>query len=242
MLAIIGGSGLECLDGFVQIAELNSDTAYGRPSAPIQRIQYENREFFFVSRHGKGHLIAPHRINYRANIDALSQLGVSEIVAVNAVGGITEPMSPQQLVIPDQLIDYSYGRDHTFFDIEPVRHIDFTQPFDPVLRQRLSFAAVKAGVSLIDNATYACTQGPRLETAAEVQRLKQDGCDIVGMTAMPEAALAREKGITYACLALVVNWAAGVSSDEPVSMDVIEMHMEQGMDRAKTVLKAYLKA
>ncbi len=224
--AVIGGSVLSRIGKDAQTNRVTGDildTPYGK-AAEMMIFGISGREVVYFNRHGNDHHIAPHRINYRANIYALKQLGVSHIIASAAVGGISAEMAPLQLVIPDQLIDYSYGREHTYSDgsTGTVNHIDFSYPFDDALRQQLVSAANREGTACIEKATYGVTQGPRLETAAEIQRMHNDGCDIVGMTAMPEAALARELGIAYATLAIVVNRAAGKGeAGEIVSMEEI---------------------
>ncbi|CAN0604472.1 unnamed protein product, partial [Ectocarpus sp. 12 AP-2014] len=187
------------------------DTPYGPPSMAIEEGIYDGTPLFFVHRHGgSGQPIPPHLVNYRANIWALKELGVDEIVAANAVGAINPQLRPGRLVIPDQLIDYSWGREHTFDDGSSgsLWHIDFTEPFDARLRARLLQAATAAQVPCYDGGVLAVVQGPRLETASEVKRLAADGCDLVGMTAMPEASLARELGMAYASVCMVVNAAA----------------------------------
>ncbi len=240
-LAIIGGTGL------TQISELNItgrehvDTPYGEPSADYVRGELNGKPVVFLARHGNPHRIPPHKINYRANLWGLMKLGVTEIVAVAAVGGITEQMAPARLAVPDQLIDYSYGREHTFFadDLDHVTHIDFTQPYTAALRQRLLTTAGKANIAVVPQGTYGCTQGPRLETSAEILRMQRDGCDLVGMTGMPEAALARELNIAYAALAVVANWAAGITAEE-ITMDEIERHLKHGMNDAMNLLNRFI--
>lgn len=240
MLAIIGGSGLYSLGGdFEPKRQAPENTPFGNTSGDILLGAWQGTEIAFLARHGPNHRIPPHRINYRANLWALHRQGVRQIIAVNAVGGITPEMSPQTLVLPDQIIDYSHGREHSFFDgtDDEVRHIDFSWPYSAELRGLLLETAIQLGQPLAAAATYACTNGPRLETAAEIARLRRDGCDIVGMTGMPEAGLARELDIGYACLALVVNWAAGIE-DRPIGMDEIRQSLEQGMAQIESLLMA----
>jgi len=235
-LAIIGGS------GFTQMPELEIArrevirTPYGEPSAPLVFGTFAGCEVVFLPRHGTGHRLPPHKINYRANIWALKTVGVTEVVGMAAVGGIT--LGPQALCVPDQIIDYTYGREHTFFDGEDgnVVHIDITEPYCESLRWRLITAARDAGLDPAVEGTYATAQGPRLETAAEVRRLERDGCHIVGMTAMPEAALAREVELCYATCAVVVNWAAG-KADGPITMEEIERNLATGMENARLILE-----
>ncbi len=230
-LAIIGGSGFDVFpDLEVQERKL-VETRYGTTSAPLVHGLLNGRPLWFLARHGPEHRLAPHRINYRANIQALADAGCTAIVALGAVGGIHPSCSPGALCVPDQLIDYTHGRAHSFFDDEAdgVQHVDFTEPYDESLRQALLAAAAEAGIALRDGGTYGVSQGPRLETAAEIRRMAHDGCDLVGMTAMPEAALARERDLGYATLAFVVNWGAGLS-DEAITMAAINAQIERCTD------------
>ena len=211
MLGIIGGSGLDRMDGLEIVQQSSVDTPYGQPSSALSLGRLNGQELLFLPRHGSDHSIAPHRINYRANLWALHAQGVTAVIAVAAVGGIAAELESGTLVVPEQLIDYTHGRETTYFDgvANPLKHVDFTRPFSAAIRLKLLRAGIAAGVPLRDGGTYAATQGPRLETAAEIDRLARDGADIVGMTGMPEAALARELGMDYAMLAVVVNAAAG---------------------------------
>jgi len=240
-LAIIGGTGLSQMGELTLISSEQIETPFGAPSAPYVLGSFNGNEVIFLARHGNPHTIAPHKINYRANIWGLKQLGVSEIIAVAAVGGITPSMAPAHIAIPDQIIDYSYGREHTFFadEQEMVTHIDFTFPYNKQLRQRLIEAATEKNINISTTGTYGCTQGPRLESAAEITRMERDGCDLVGMTGMPEAALAKELNINYATLAVVANWAAGKSEGE-ISMDEIELHVKNGMTNITQLLSTLL--
>ncbi len=237
-LAIIGGTGLTQIEALSVIEQQNLQTPFGEPSAPYLITELNGRKLIFLARHGNPHRIPPHKINYRANIWALKQLGVTEIIGVAAVGGITSAMAPGHIAIPDQIIDYSYGREHTFFadDLEHVTHIDFTLPYSAALRERIIRAATKAGIEISTTGTYGCTQGPRLETAAEIKRLGRDGCDLVGMTGMPEAALAKELDLAYANISVVANWGAGLIDGE-ITMAEIERNLEVGMNKAITLLK-----
>ena len=240
MLAIIGGSGLYSLGGQFELEEqIARDTSWGETSADILLGHWHGIRLAFLPRHGPGHKVPPHRINYRANLWALHRLGVQNIIAVNAVGGIGDNMPPLTLAVPDQIIDYSSGRESTFFEggEAGLEHIDFSWPYSARLRGIITEAALQLGQPLAASATYAATNGPRLETAAEIKRLKNDGCDLVGMTGMPEAALARELGIEYACLALVVNWAAGIE-DRSIGMQEILANMEQGIEQVTALLLA----
>lgn len=217
-IALIGGTGLNRLEGLDIVREHEVQTPWGECSHRVQQGRFHDSDVFFLARHGVPHQIPPHRINYRANIWALRELGVTKIIGVNAVGGIERSWPPGFIALPDQLIDYTYGREHTFYDGSDgeLQHIDFTEPYNPDLRQQLIAAAQQIGLKCSTTGTYAATQGPRLETAAEVRRLHQDGCDIVGMTGMPEAALAAELGLAYAAVCLVVNAAAGLG-EEPIT-------------------------
>ncbi|MEX1196922.1 MAG: S-methyl-5'-thioinosine phosphorylase [Pseudohongiellaceae bacterium] len=237
MLAIIGGTGLTELPGFKEEHTEGVQTPWARERVLIATGTLEGQRISFVPRHGEGHTVPPHRINYRAIIDALQQLEVGGVIAVNAVGGIHEKLGPGGLCIPDQIIDYSWGREHTFHngDKESVAHVDFTRPYDEGMRQRLLRAADECGLDTLGHGVYGCTQGPRLETAAEVRRLQRDGCDMIGMTGMPEAALAREAGLAYACIALSVNRAAGLS-DEEITMEGIRAVLSSGMERVHRIL------
>lgn len=213
MIAVIGGSGLDQIPGAQVHRRHNFTSKYGPASDAILELEVDGQEFLFLARHAADHHIAPHLINYRANIWALHKLGVTQIFSVNASGGIHPEFTTGDLVVPDQLIDYTYAREFTFFDgvAEPLKHVDFTEPFSDLLRARLIQASELTARKLHEFGVYACMQGPRLETRAEVQRLKHDGADLVGMTAMPEAILARELGIDYASICMIVNPAAGLS-------------------------------
>ncbi len=238
MLAIIGGSGLNELGTFQLLSDEKVATCYSAESVTVSRGQINGRDVCFLPRHGKGHTVPPHHINYRANIKALQLSGVQSIIAVNAVGGLDAAMGPGVIVIPDQIIDYTWGREHTFYTdtSAAVTHVDFTNPYDENLRQLLLDSARKKQTAVLSRGVYGCTQGPRLETSAEIRRLRSDGCDMVGMTGMPEAALARELEIPYACIALSVNWAAGIS-DELITMAAINKVLDGGMGTIKSILQ-----
>lgn len=242
-LAIIGGSGLTKIPKLEIIGTQAVKTPFGIPSADYVFGKLHGKKVIFLSRHGNPHRIAPHKINYRANLWGLKELGVTRIIAVAAVGGITRNMAPAHLAIPDQIIDYSYGREHTFFaeNDAAVQHVDFTYPYSQPLRAGLINASANINFAVSPIATYGCTQGPRLETAAEIGRMERDGCDLVGMTGMPEAALARELNLNYATLAVVANWAAGKSEGE-ITMAEIERHLEKGMANAMALLTEFVKA
>jgi len=239
MLAIIGGSGLARLPMLEITHRQVVRTPFGDPSCALTFGRIAGVNLVFIARHGYGHSLAPHEINYRANIWALEQQNVKGIVAVGSVGAIRQDMSPGSLVLPHDLIDYTWGRKHTFFEglDKPVVHSDFTHPYARELRERLRLAAEKAGVPLIREGVYACTQGPRLETIAEINRLERDGADMVGMTGMPEAALARELGIPYALLAVVGNHAAGrAQSHHHVDFSSASSVLEDAMQSVQKIL------
>ena len=242
-IAIIGGTGLTQLAGLSSVRREVHVSKYGEPSAPLVRGTLGGVEVLFLPRHGSGHTIPPHRVNYRANISVLHGAGIKKVVAINAVGGVTENMKPQAIAIPDQIIDYTWSRAHTFFDkgLESVTHIDFSQPYCEELRQEIIKAAVKTKIEVIDKATYAATQGPRLETAAEVNKLERDGCHIVGMTGMPEAALASELDMCYASIAVVANKAAGRGNGE-ITMGEIEINLKGGMEKIRKIIESLIQS
>lgn len=230
MLAFIGGTGLTRMDNLAILKRHEISTRFGKPSAPVLEGELDGQRVLFLARHGDPHVRLPHQVNYRANMVALKEAGATAIVATNAVGGITADAPTGALVLPDQIIDYTYGREMTLFDdpAEPLVHVDFSWPFDPTLRGALKDQLAATELTWTDGGCYAATQGPRLETAAEILRLERDGCDIVGMTGMPEAVLARELALPYAMLSLVVNPAAGKSTHE-ITMAEIEAVIHDGM-------------
>lgn len=243
MLAIMGGTGLSRMQGARLLAEHPAATPLGDASAPVVEVELEGRRVLFLARHGQPHRIPPHRINYRANLLALQAAGATRILAINAVGGIDPALRTPSLVLPDQLIDYTWGRESTYFDgiYRPLEHLDFSWPYDAALRQAVLQAALGAGLPLVDGGVYAATQGPRLETAAEIRRLAREGCTLVGMTGMPEAMLARELGLPYACLALVVNPAAGLVA-EPITLAAMEQALVQGMADVMQLLRTLIRS
>ena len=244
-LGVIGGTGL--IDA-VQLGNAGSSqpavitTPFGDPSSGIQTFELEGVDIHFLARHGRPHRIPPHRVNYRANLWALHNEGVERILAVNAVGSTREDLAPGSLVVPDQIIDYTWGRQHTYSDSAdvPLQHVEFSEPYGGRLREELLNAADAAGIHVLKRGTYAATQGPRLETAAEVQRLRQDGADLIGMTGMPEAGLARELGMDYASLSVVANLGAGIG--EPISMDEINAILKDGMKQVAGLLSQLCEA
>ena len=244
MLAIIGGSGLTQLANLEVTRRQVVRTPYGEPSGALMFGTIRNTEVIFLARHGYGHTIPPHEVNYRANLWALHSQRATDAVSVASVGGIRPNLDPGTLIVPDQIIDYTWNRTPTFYSSSErsVTHIDFTFPYCEKLRKRLLRAAAAAGEEIISAGTYAATQGPRLETAAEINRLERDGADIVGMTGMPEAALAREIGLCYAAIAVVVNYAAGRgASAGGVRLEDIHTVSQQSMARVRNLLEALVR-
>lgn len=242
-LAIIGGSLLGEINNLTNANQERLKTPFGEPSGSFITGSLADTEIVYLNRHGESHHLAPHQINYRANMFSLKLLEVTQVIAITAVGGISKQMLPMQWVVPDQLIDYTYGRMQTYNDgnESEVNHIDFSCPFDESLRMQLQKAIIANNLQSINQATYGATQGPRLETIAEINRMQRDGCDIVGMTAMPEAALARELELNYATLSLVVNWAAGKGDggQKIVSMDDIKKRIVDGNNSMKNIINNF---
>ena len=239
MLAIIGGSGLTRLSTLAVAHREVVRTPYGEPSSALLFGQIAGRDTVFLARHGHGHTIPPHRVNYRANVWAVKARGATAMLAVASVGGI-RGVAPGELVLPHQLIDYTQDRDASFFDggDRRVVHVDFTHPYSPPLRDKCLTAARQAGIALVDGGVYGAVSGPRLETAAEIDRLERDGATLVGMTGMPEAALAREQELPYVAIAVVVNHAAGRGeSAQAISMDGIARVLETAMDKVRALLE-----
>ena len=241
-LAVIGGTGVYTLAELDGVESHLPQTRYGLPSGPVRVGTLAGKRVAFLARHGEGHSVPPHRINYRANLAALQMLGATHVLALNTVGGITTDCSPRALVCPDQLIDYTWGRVSTICeeDGSDVLHVDFGDPYTAALRAQLLDAARRAGVAVVDGGCYGATQGPRLETKAEIVRMRRDGCDLVGMTGMPEAGLAREMGLDYACLALVANWAAGCGDAGEITMDEVLANVAAATARLPQLLGAML--
>jgi 5'-methylthioinosine phosphorylase len=237
-LAIIGGTGLTSINDLEITGREMMTTPFGEPSGPLVHGELYGHEVMFLPRHGSGHTIPPHKVNYRANIWALREAGAKSVIAVNAVGAIQSDMQPASLVIPDQIVDYTWSRTNTFFEegLSKVVHIDFTDPYCEDMRSKIIAAAEKINLSLFAGATYAAMQGPRLETAAEINKLERDACHIVGMTGMPETALARELELCYACIAVVANMAAG-RGDGEITMSEIERHLASGMENVKKLIR-----
>ena len=240
MLAIIGGSGLTQLSSLEVGRRKVVRTPYGDPSGALTFGRIGRCDVVFLARHGYGHTIVPHEVNYRANVWALRQEGVDSIISVASVGGIRNDIWPGTLVLPHQIIDYTWGRPSTFFEgpDQPVHHIDFTEPYSRALRERILNAAGAIGERIMDSGVYAATQGPRLETAAEITRLERDGADLVGMTGMPEAALARELGLEYAAIAVVANYAAGRGdSERAIALDKIQVILDEALGRVRKIIE-----
>lgn len=227
-LAIIGGTGVYAFPGLEHPVRHEVATRWGAPSSAIVTGEVNGKSVAFLARHGERHTLAPHRINYRANIAALHEMGCRRVVGINAVGGIRGDMAPGVLALPDQLIDYTCGRAASFCDAEgeAVLHVEFGEPYSAALRRELLSAAAAGGIGVVDGGCYGATQGPRLETRAEIARMRRDGCDLVGMTGMPEAALARELGMEYATIAVVANWAAGCGPDPDRPIELAEIHAQ----------------
>lgn len=245
MLAIIGGSGLTQLSNLDVTHRLAVRTPYGEPSGALTFGRIAGVEVVFLARHGYGHTIPPHAVNYRANIWALREQKVEGVVSVASVGGIRADLRPGVLVVPHQIIDYTWGRKATFFEggEHPVTHADFTEPYSAQLRRRIVAAGRACGEALVEGAVYATSQGPRLETAAEINRMERDGADVVGMTGMPEAALAREAGLDYATIAVVANCAAGRGDSlHGIRMEDIEQVLQHSLARVRRIIEQSVAA
>ena len=242
-IAIIGGTGVDQFDGLNILQQHATKTPYGATSRSIEEGELHGCRVFFLQRHGAPEAIPPHKVNYQANMWALQSLGVSDVVAINAVGGINPNMATGSLVVPDQIIDYTWGREHSFDDGRSgeMLHIDFTQPYDKKLRQSILSSAAACEIEHHASGVHAVTQGPRLETAAEILRLEADGCDVVGMTGMPEASLARELGLAYAAICMVVNPAAG-RGDVPISLAGMRQTLAAEAEVVRSLLDYLLKA
>ena len=241
-LAIIGGTGVYRLAALAAVESQLPETRYGLPSGPVRIGTLAGKRVAFLARHGEGHSVPPHKVNYRANLAALQAVGATRVLALNTVGGITAHYGPRVLGCPDQLIDYTWGRISTLCEEEgtEVLHVDFGDPYTPALRARVLAAAKRAGVAVRDGGCYGATQGPRLETKAEIARMRRDGCDLVGMTGMPEAGLARELGLEYACLAIVANWAAGCGDEAEITMAEVLANVEAASAGLPALFEALL--
>ena len=239
-VAVIGGTGMNNWPGFQVRRTRDVKTPFGKPSQPLVFGKAGSVDAVFLARHGEGHKLAPHAINYRANLWALHAAGVKSVVAISAVGGISKKLPPAALAIPGDVIDYTYGRAFTYFDgiEQPLKHVEFTEPYSARVRNALRRGAKAARVGVMDGGVMGVTQGPRLESTAEIRRMQRDGCDMVGMTGMPEAALARELELDYASLAVSVNWAAGVGTGD--IHGEIAKFIAEGMEKVRRVLAAAL--
>lgn len=242
LIAVVGGTGMNQWPGLKVVHEESAVTPYGNPSAPLVHGRIHGVDAIFLARHGAGHKLPPHRINYRANIWALRNAGARAVIAIAAVGGIARNLPPAAVCVPHDLIDYTFGREHTYADAvhQPLQHVDFSAPYSPRLRQVLLQAARRGRVKVVSRGVMGVTQGPRLESPAEIRRLRRDGCTLVGMTGMPEAALARELGLEYAALAVSVNWAAGLGSGD--IHGEIEKFIAEGMAKVRAILAQALPA
>jgi 5'-methylthioadenosine phosphorylase len=239
-LGVIGGSGLYEMPGLSIVEKRTVSTPFGEPSAPYVMGRFGEVETAFLPRHGQTHRMPPHRINYRANLWGFRELGVERVISVNATGGIRKGLTPGELVVLDQVIDMTQGaREGTFYDEGEVVHVDFTEPYCPETREALFQAGNRHGIGLGERGTYLCVNGPRLESRAEIEHFATMGADVVGMTGMPEAALARELELCFAALAVVTNHAAGLSGRKLTTDEVMES-MESANERIKTVLKEAL--
>ena len=241
-LAIIGGTGLYQIAALENVETRECDTVYGKPSAPVRIGYLGGKKVAFMARHGEGHSVPPHKVNYRANLRCLKDLGVTKVLAINAVGGINDAFGPRAVAVPDQIIDYTSGRFHTLSE-EPgseVLHVDFTEPYCAKLRANILSAAKKIAMPIVDFGCYGATQGPRLETRAEIARMRRDGCDLVGMTGMPEAGLARELGMDYACLAIIANWAAGCGDGTEITLEEVLANVNAATVSLPALLKEIL--
>ncbi len=245
MLAIIGGTGLNQLGNLKISHRQVMRTPFGEPSGPLTLGTINQHEVMFIARHGYGHTIPPHEVNYRANLWALRDQGAKRVIAVASVGGIRADLTPGTIVVPDQIIDYTHGRAFTFFDgrEKSVTHIDFTWPYSDKVRHQILDAAQRAGETCANGGVYAAIQGPRLETAAEINRYERDGADMVGMTGMPEASLARELGLEYGAIAVVVNYAAGRgASAQAIALDEIGAVAQPAMARVRHILECVVES
>jgi 5'-methylthioinosine phosphorylase len=247
-LAIIGGTGVYKLAALEDPQALEGGTIYGEASAPVRVGRLGGHGVAFLARHGEGHSVPPHLVNYRANLQRLKDLGARRVLAINTVGGIRARMGPRVVAVPDQIIDYTWGRISTLCEEPgtPVLHVDFGDPYTESLRQAVLAAGARASVPLVDGGCYGATQGPRLETKAEIARMRRDGCELVGMTGMPEAGLARELGLDYACLALVANWAAGCGTEAQgpaaeITLEEVLANVEVASQALPTLLAALLE-
>lgn len=235
-IGIIGGSGLYSIEAFNYIEDSEVDTDYGKPSAPFKVYEYCSNRYYFLARHGFNHEFPPHLINYRANIQGFSKIGVDAIISFTAVGGINEKFKPGDVVIPDNAIDFTSGRQDTFVKENDIHHIDFTHPFCSELRESVAKSCVSSAAECYDSGIYICTNGPRMETAAEIKAFRGFGADIVGMTLFPECSLAREAEICYSNVSVVANYAAGISKGKLTADEVVNTVKESEETLKKIIL------
>lgn len=239
MIGVIGGSGFCEIEGVVIKDVKNISTPFGNPSGSYRIGELSSREVVFLSRHGTSHHIPPHKINYRANVWGFKELGVERIISFNAVGGLSPETEPGTIIVLDQIIDMTKGRESTFYDGDKVVHIDFTEPYCPELRESIFAAGGKRRIELKESGTYVCVNGPRFETNAEIKFFSDIGAHVVGMTAMPEASLAREAELCFAGIAVVTNYAAGITEKRLITTEVIEV-MKETTVRLEYLLKEAL--
>jgi len=234
-IGIIGGSGLYDIEGFRFVEEKKVETVYGETSDSYRVFEHEGVHFYFLNRHGRNHSIPPHKVNYRANIEGFSFLGIENIISVTATGGISRSLKPGDIVMPDNGIDMTSGREHTFSDQPPIHHIDLTEPFCGRLRGVLENAAESSDTDIVNGGTYICTNGPRLETGAEIKAFDRWGADIVGMTLFPECALARERTLCYANISVITNFAAGTGNTKLTTSEVVEV-MKSATENLRNII------
>ncbi len=240
-IGVIGGSGLYDVPDLEIKDSVKVSTPYGEPSDTYRIGRWSDQDAVFLPRHGSTHHIQPHKVNYRANIWGFRELGAEKIISICSSGGIGPGMKPGMIAVPDQIIDMTHGRLSTFYDKDEVVHIDFTEPFCPDMRKYVFTAAASAGVAVINSGVYVCTNGPRLETAAEIRTFSRWGADMVGMTLMPEAALARELEICFICIAVITNFAAGIAAENLTTKEVLSS-MQSSTESLRAVLKAFFSA
>ncbi len=233
-IGVIGGSGLYDVEMLENVKEIKIYTPYGQPSDNVVVGEFKGRTVAFLPRHGRGHKIPPHKINYRANIWALKSIGVDKIVAISAVGSLREDYRPGDFVVPDQFIDFTKKRDYTFFEGGVVGHFSMADPFCEPLRKLIVAVGRELGLRIHDKGTYICIEGPRFSTRAESKLFKSWGADIIGMTLVPEVTLAREVGICYATIAMVTDY--DVWAEKPVTAAEVAKVMAENVEKAKKLL------
>ena len=236
-LAIIGGSGLYDVEEFKNREFIKLNTPWGNPSDEILKTSFNNKEIFFLPRHGRGHVISPSKINFRANIDALKQLGVSDIVSVSAVGSLKEELPPGKFVIIDQFIDRTFAREKTFFDDEIVAHVSMAQPTSIGLMKACEEAIKKGNIDYQRGGTYVVMEGPQFSTLAESNLYRSWDADVIGMTNMPEAKLAREAEIRYASVSMVTDFDCWHPEHENVDVQQVVKVLLSNAEKAKKMIK-----